>query len=106
MVHEDDRAHRAEDHAVGADEAEELRGKVRESARDRGDDARDDHAGGLGSVREQALESEAGAVDGRVRGGPSGDDHADDASSPGASKGPFMVDVSGEAPWKDLRAGA
>ena len=24
----------------------------------------------------------------------------------GASKGPFMVDVSGEAPWKDLRAGA
>ena len=26
--------------------------------------------------------------------------------SPGASKGPFMVDVSGEAPWKDLRAGA
>jgi hypothetical protein len=23
--------------------------------------------------------------------------------SPGASKGPFMVDVSGEAPWKDLR---
>ena len=26
--------------------------------------------------------------------------------SPGASKGPFMVDVSGESPWKDLRAGA
>jgi len=24
--------------------------------------------------------------------------------SPGASQGPFMVDVSGEAPWKDLRA--
>ena len=23
--------------------------------------------------------------------------------SPGASKGPFMVDVSGEAPWKGLR---
>ena len=26
--------------------------------------------------------------------------------SPGASKGPFMVDVSGESSWKDLRAGA
>ena len=26
--------------------------------------------------------------------------------SPGASQGPFMVDVSGESPWKDLRAGA
>lgn len=24
--------------------------------------------------------------------------------SPGASQGPFLVDVSGEAPWKDLRA--
>ena len=24
--------------------------------------------------------------------------------SPGASQGPFMVDVSGESPWKDLRA--
>jgi hypothetical protein len=23
--------------------------------------------------------------------------------SPGASKGPFMVDVSGEAPWNQLR---
>ena len=23
--------------------------------------------------------------------------------SPGASQGPFMVDVSGEAPWKSLR---
>jgi len=26
--------------------------------------------------------------------------------SPGASQGPFMVDVSGEAAWKGLRAGA
>ena len=24
--------------------------------------------------------------------------------SPGASQGPFMVDVSGESPWKELRA--
>jgi hypothetical protein len=26
--------------------------------------------------------------------------------SPGASKGPFMVDVSGEAPWNQLRGQA
>jgi hypothetical protein len=78
-IDDDDGSDRGENHAVDADEIEQLHGEGREQP---GDGA-DRPAMRVAVLREMLgmmpLEREPGAVDGRVGGGPAGDDHADQA---------------------------